>query len=226
MTEVAQIRAAHRSAVTPAVGFGHLIRGRALVGRLLLLAIVVALAAGALWFKTLTRANPDALPPLPGVARVTPHVIRGGQPADFDLLQLRNAYRVRAVVTLRLSAADTEGDIAAGFGLGFLPLPIATDEAPTAAGLATLVAFLRRYATGSAVVYIHDDIGGGRAITTGLMLLMLRGESLGAATSTLLPGEERRLSPHQWTALVSLFQALTEQANPANAYREAVSLRW
>lgn len=227
MTGVAQIRAGGRCGIPAAIGVGHLVRGRALAVRLLVLGVVVGLAAGALGLKAVRRTNPQSLPPLPGVARVTPHLVRGGQPADFELRQLRDAYHVRAVVNLRFAAADAEADIAASFGLDFLRLPLATGEAPTAADLATLVTFVRRYDSGSDVVLVHDDVGGGRAITASLMLLMLRGESLDAATSSLSPEERQRLSTWQWSGLASLHQALTAYGNTtANGYREAVTLRW
>jgi hypothetical protein len=226
VTEVAHLPARRRYAIPAAVGVGNRIRGRSLVIRLLLLGLIATLAAGTLWLKTNSRGDANALPPLPGAARVTPNLVRGGQPADFDLLQLRNAYRVRAVVNLRFGG-DAEGEIAAGFGLDFLSLPVAVDEAPTVADLATLVGFLRRYDSGSAVVYLHDDIGGGRVITTSLMLLLLRGEPLGVAMSTLRPEEQRMLSAHQWSALVTLSQAVAERgAGNDNAYREAAVLRW
>lgn len=226
MTEVVHIRAGRRRAIPAAIGIGHIVRGRALAGRLLLLFVVAGLAAGALGLKVADRANPESLPPLTGAARVTPHVLRAGQPADFELVQLRDAYHVRAVVNLRF-AADAEGDIAASFGLDYLWLPLATGAAPTAADLDSLVSFVRRYDSGSDVVLVHDDVGGGRAITAGLMLLMLRGGSMDAVMSTLSAEERQLLSAQQSSALATLHEALTGQGDlTGNGYREAVTLRW
>jgi hypothetical protein len=225
VTGSVQLRGERGHSIPAAIGFGYVVRGWPFVIRLVVLGIVAALSAGALGIKT---RHPDAnpLPPLPGAAQVTAHIVRGGQPADFDLLRLRNAYHVRAVVNLRLSG-DSERDIAAGFGLDYLSVPVAADGAPTAADLAALVTFVRRYDNGSAVVYVHDDLGGGRAATAGLMLLLLRGQSFGAVMTTLSATDQRRLNSHQWGALVALSQALTEHVDPAvNPYHEAVALRW
>ncbi|SCL24184.1 hypothetical protein GA0070624_2873 [Micromonospora rhizosphaerae] len=202
-----------RPPLPAAVGPGHLVRGRALAARLLVLVTFAVLAGGALGLKAAGRGEREPLPPLPGVARVTPHVLRGGQPDDFQLRLLRDSYHVRAIVNLR-HASGAESDIAASFGLDFLGLPLAVGEAPTTADLATLASFVRRYENGSAVVLVHDDVGGGRAVTTGLMLLMLRGESLDAVTGTLPAADKRHLSAGQWDALRALNQVL---AGPGRA---------
>jgi hypothetical protein len=220
------MRGGRNHAIPAAIGFGYVARGRLLMIRLLVLVVVAGIGAGALSVKVGRHAGANPLPPLPGAAYVTPHLVRGGQPADFEMLRLRNSYHVRAIVNLRLSR-DSERDIAASFGLDFLSLPLAAEAAPTADDLATLVTFVRRYDNGSAVVYLHDDVGGDRAVTAGLMLLLLRGESLGAVMTTLSPAEQRGLGSHQWLALVALSQAMTEHVEPAvNPYHQAVSLKW
>jgi hypothetical protein len=225
-TTVTHLVPPHRPAVPAALGPGRVVRGRALAVRLLVIGLTAALAAAALGLKVVGRGGGDALPPLPGAARVTPHLIRGGQPADYDLLQLRDAYRVRAVVNFRLGG-DAEGDIAAGFGIDYLGLATPAEEAPGVADLTWLVAFVQRHETAGGVVYMHDDVGGGRVISAALMLLMLRGEPLGAALTTLTPAQQRLVTSRQWSAVAALSQALTEHVDPAaNPYAGVVALRW
>jgi hypothetical protein len=223
---VAQNAGQRGGSIPPAIGFGPRLTGRVLTRRVLLLVALLGVAAGALGLKAVSRSNEKQLPPLPGVASITPHLVRGGQPSDFDFLQLRDGHNMRAIVNLRLDG-ETEADVAASFGLDCLSLPVVVGEPPTSADLIQLVPFVRRYSSGDAVVYVHDDDGGGRAITAGLMVLLLMGKSRDEAMSTLTAAEERQLSPNQSRALLALSKALTDPgADPANPYREAAVLRW
>lgn len=226
MTVVSQVKPARFPAFEPAIGRGTLLRGRPLVTRVLLLALVCALGAGTLAVKAASHRNGFSLPALQGAARVAPGVLRGGQPADFDLLQLRNGYRVRAVVNVRL-AGTQEGAVAREFGLDYLALPIPPDAAPSPADLDQLVSFLRSHEQSSDVVYVHDDVGGGRVVSLAAMLLMLRGDPLNSVLATLSADELRHMSAGQWAALYALEAALRDPADPRGAsYRSSRGLRW
>ena len=66
---------------------------------------------------------------------------------------------------------------AASLGQGYLYLPLPQDASPTRAQQQVLARFMRRYTAGGDSVYLHDDVGGGRAVTTAAMLLLLHGQS-------------------------------------------------
>ena len=53
---------------------------------------------------------------------------------------------------------------------------------------------MRRYTAGGDSVYLHDDVGGGRAVTTAAMLLLLRGQSWLAVSAEMTTAELASLS--------------------------------
>jgi protein-tyrosine phosphatase len=224
MNPVTKLDMARRQAIAPAIGPGSLVSGRPFVARLLLLVVALGVCLGTLVTKAAKDAAP--LPALRGTAYVTPHIIRGSQPTDYDLLQLRNGFGVQAVVNLRLSGSQ-EGEVAAGFGLDYLALPLAHGEVLNAQQLATLVAVIRRHQKESGVVYLHDDIGGGRVLTTAAMLLLLRGQPLDTVLSAFSADELKRLSAVQLSALQTLSRALNgDESEPTRAYQPARELQW
>jgi protein-tyrosine phosphatase len=130
------------------------------------------------------------------------------------------------VVNVRL-AGTQEGAVAREFGLDYLALPIPPDAAPSPADLDQLVAFLRSHEQSSDVVYVHDDVGGGRVVSLAAMLLMLRGDPLNSVLATLSADELRHMSAGQWAALYALEAALRDPADPRGAsYRRSRGLRW
>jgi hypothetical protein len=218
--------APRRPTRTPAIGnLGRLPR-RARLGRLAVaLGLAVALLAGR-FFLNVGAGTP--LPPLPGAAQVTPHVLRGGQPDDLDLELLAEQYRVRAVVNLNRPNVE-ERAVTAAQHQAYLEIPIAADAAPTWPQLATIAEFLRRYTGRGQVVYLHDNGGGGSVVATTEMLVLLRGEPLRQVLRSTRR-EQPSLGSQQMLDVFDLAAALTSGPRPAvssrNPYNGAHLVSW
>ena len=188
-------------------------RGR----RILVPVVLIVLLGAALGVRAsgVLRSGPADRPPLPAAAEVAPGLVRGGPPADIDLLHLRDVYGVRAVVDV--DGMDVEERAVTGsLGLRTLELNVAAGRPPTAGELLELVRFLRStVATG--VVYLHDSDGRGPVVIVSAMLQVLRG----VAPATVLDGLRAAGAP-AFTGAESL--ALSEVAGvrdgttPGGAY--------
>jgi hypothetical protein len=67
---------------------------------------------------------------------------------------------------------------------------------------------MRTYTAGGATVYIHDNVGGGRAVVTAAMLLLLRGQAWPAVSAELTKAELGSLCDCQRRAIDRLVLAL------------------
>jgi hypothetical protein len=203
----------------PVLGGGGRLSRRTLIRRgavaltlaLLLIVAKLSISHGVIKVRTL-------LPPSHGVAG---GLLVGGTPSDSDLQQLASQLHVHGV--LNLSAPNVAEQItAASLHLGYLHLPLAKEQSPTWPDLVKMASFLRSYTAGGAAVYVHDDVGGGRATVTAAMLLMLRGQAWPAISAELTSGELGSLCDCQRRAIDRLRSALHRTGPlPGNPYDAA-----
>jgi hypothetical protein len=149
----------------------------------------------------------------PAVQTVAPGLVVGSAPGDADLQDLASDFRVDGVVDLDAPSV-AEQAAAASLGQGYLHLPLPPDASPTRAQLQVLARFMRRYTARGDSVYLHDDVGGGRAVTAAAMLLLLRGQSWPAVTAKLTTAELASLSAGQREAIRRLEAALHKAREP------------
>jgi hypothetical protein len=145
--------------------------------------------------------------PRPAVQAVVPGLFIGGTPGDADLQNLADGYRVDAVVNLDAPSV-AERATTASLHQAYLYLPLSPGTSPTSTQLRTLASFMRRYTARGSWVYLHDDAGGGRAVTTAAMLLLLRGETWSAASAEITTADLESLSDGQRLAVKRLEDAL------------------
>ena len=73
-------------------------------------------------------------------------------------------------------------------------------------------------------MFLHDDVGGGRAVTTAAMLLLLRGQSWPTVSAELTTAELAALSAGQRVAINRLEAALHTVRVPGRKPGAAVRL--
>ncbi len=187
--------------------------GLRLLGLTVLLALALLVrASGVLHPAT---AGPP-LPPLPGAALVEPGVLRGGQPQDLDLANLRDRFRVRAVVDVDGTSVDEQA-VAGGLGLRLLVLHLYGTAAPSADDVLAVLALVRFvHGAGGAggAVYLHDSTGHGPVLVIAAMLRLLRGVPLTTVLRQLSRDEIASLAVEQLLALYEV-QAVVRGAEPA-----------
>jgi hypothetical protein len=132
--------------------------------RFRLVAFLVVAAVALLLVLSRIVVPPAGTPPLPaGGWAIEDTLMVGGQPSDRDLADLRDAFRVSAVVNVRSAAMPVEHRTAESFGLDYrwLPLePRARPRVPAIRRLVSLVEAVRR--RGNALL-VHDATGTERA---------------------------------------------------------------
>jgi hypothetical protein len=158
----------------------------------------------------------------PAVHAVGASLLIGGDPADSDLEALAADFRVDGIVNLDTPSV-AEQVTAASLHQGYLYLPLLRDASPTWAQLRVLARFMRGHTAGGAVVYLHDDVGGGRAVVTAAMLLLLRGQTWPAVSADLTPAEMGSMCDCQQRAIERLRSALhrKDHASAGNPYAAA-----
>jgi hypothetical protein len=192
--------------VQPAIGGGGRLRRKVLVVEAVIALLLVVLLVIAKQYVTAREVGPDPLGALPGGETVAGLDI-GGAPADYQLQALAASYHVDAVANL--AGPDVAEQVtAASLHLAYLTLDVPPDSAPTWAQLQALATFLRAHAKNGDSVYVHDDIGGGRALSTACMLLLLRGTSWAAVQREATATGLKTLSPAQTQAVNQLNSAL------------------
>jgi hypothetical protein len=187
--------------------------------------LVAALIAAKL---LLTAGGNPPVPPLAGAVRVTQNLLRGGQPDDFDLASMAKQYRVRAVVNIS-GPSVAERAVSQALHQGYLESPVAAGAAPSWPQLATIAEFVHRYTAKNQLVYLHDDNGGGRALATTRMLLLLRGQPLQQVVPATR-GYEQSMSSQQVLDVFELAAALISghrvRRTSQNPYADAHLVRW
>jgi hypothetical protein len=149
----------------------------------------------------------------------TDHVVASGLvmgpvPTDTDLQQLQLGLRVDGVINLA-GPSVAESATVASLHQAYLYLPLTSGTAPTWAQLRDLAGFVRRYRERGDWVYMHDDTGGARAVTTAAMLLLLDGQTWAAMSAQLTPAGFGSQDEQQRLALEELNSAL-HPAGPKN----------
>ena len=197
--------------MNPAIGAGGRLPGRVLVRRyvlaltlLLLLGLAKILIAQKV-IGVVTVTPPDRV--------VTPGLLIGTAPTDTNLEELAAGLQVGGVVNLAVPSV-AEQVTAASLHQAYLYLAVPPDAAPTWAQLRYLAGFVRRHTERGAWVYVHDDVGGSRAVTTAAMLLLLRGQTWAAVSAEITPPGLKSLGGHQRLALERLRSAL-HRAGPS-----------
>jgi hypothetical protein len=145
---------------------------------------------------------------------VAPGLVIGPVPTDTDLQQLQLGLRVDGVINLA-GPSVAESATVASLHQAYLFLPLTSGTAPTLAQLGELAGFVRQYRERGAWVYLHDDTGGARAVTTAAMLLLLDGQTWAAMSAQLTPAGLGSLDKRQRLALAELRSAL-HPAGPKN----------
>jgi hypothetical protein len=203
MPEVRPPRSSAR--VRTAVGAGGRLSGWVLTRRYALALVLILLLGLAKILVAQQVVSVATVAPPEHV--VTSGLLIGGTPSDADLVELAADLKVDGVVNL--AGPDVAEQVtAASLHQGYLYLPVAPNTAPTWSQLRELAAFMRRHTAGGSSVYLHDDVGGGRAVTTAEMLLLLNGRGMPAASADMTAAERGSMCDCQRLALKRLSSAL------------------
>ena len=192
--------------------------------------VVVILAILLLATKHVVAAREVGLDPLaalPGGKTIVAGMDIGGVPDDDDLEALSTSYKVDGLINLTGPSVE-EQVTASSLHLGYLNLVLAEGTAPTLAQLRTLTSFMSSHAAGGNYVYLHDDDGGDRSVTTATMLLLLKGMSWPAVQQAVSVAELSTLDSGQSAAVSQLRSALSAQGKPVhgNPYSGAKVVSW
>jgi hypothetical protein len=141
---------------------------------------------------------------------VTPGLMIGAAPTDTELQELAADLGVDGVINLGAPSV-AEQATATSLHQAYLYLAVPQGDAPTKAQLRLLAGFVRRCTERGGWVYLHDDVDGGRAVTTAAMLLLVRGQPWAAVSAQLTPAALGSLSDDQRLALNQLRSALTRR---------------
>jgi hypothetical protein len=189
----------------PAVGADGRLSRRILLwrGAVALTLILLLVLAKLLVSQGIIKVNSTR----PAGHAVVAGLLIGNAPSDSDLANLAADFRVGGIVNLDVPSV-AEQVTAASLRQGYLYLPLPPNASPTWAQLRVLVSFLRVHTAGGASVYVHDDVGGGRAVITAAMLLLLRGQTWSAVSAEITPAEFGSLCTCQRLALRQLRSVL------------------
>ena len=208
--------------VQPTIGGGGRLPGKVLAWQGVVALVLILLLGVAKHVVAARESGPDQLSALPGGRTVTVGLDIGGAPTDYDLQALAASYQVDGVVNLS-GPNVAEQVTTTSLNLGYLRSALASDAAPTLTQLHMLASFMQRYSQGSGSVYLHDDVGGGRAVATVGMLLLLRGETWPKVQQAMTTVELQSLSIGQSRAIKQLISALhsNDQPRRGNPYSGA-----
>lgn len=208
--------------VRPAIGGGGRLPRTVLLRRGGIALVLILLLGLAKYVVASREVAPDSLSALPAGRSVTVGLDIGGTPTDSELQALADSYGVDGVVNLGAPSV-AEQATAGSLQQGYLVLPLAEGTAPTWVQLHTLAAFMRSHTKTGGSVYMHNNVGGGRAVVNADMLLLLRGEGWAAVSHGMTSGERRSLSTGQLRAINQLISALrpSHELSPPNPYADA-----
>jgi hypothetical protein len=190
--------------VNPAIGAGGRLPGRVLVRRYAF-ALALILLLGLAKILIAQRAS-HVVRVTPPDRIVTSGLLIGAAPTDTDLEEL--AADLQVVVVVNVAAPSVAEQVtAASLHQAYLYLAVPPGGVPTWAQLRYLAGFMRRQAERGAWVYVHDDVGGARAVTTAAMLLLLRGQTWAAVSAEITRPGLQSLDEQQRLALERLRSA-------------------
>ena len=172
-----------------------------------------------------TSGNPLAA--LPGGNQVAAGLDVGGVPTDESLTGLAGSYDVHGVINVSAPSVG-EQVTCAYLHLSYMHLTVISSAAPTLAQLRTLATFMRSNTSNGDYVYLHDDGGGGTAVSTASMLLIMKGEPWQTVQKDLTSGELASLTSRQNQSIAQLTAALAAQGHflPGNPYAGARTYPW
>jgi hypothetical protein len=209
----------------PAIGASGKLPRRTIVGRsavglaLLVLLGVAKVLVSHLVVTPVTMSPPDYV--------IAAGLDIGAAPDDAGQQELAADFRVVALINLG-SPNVVEQATAASLHQRYLYLPVAPGASPSLAQLRVMAGFMRANTAHGGSVFVHDDIGGGRAVATAAMLLLLRGETWPTVTAQLTKADLQTLNAGQLVAINQLSSALSEPGSrsPANPFAAARIDRW
>jgi len=209
----------------PAIGASGKLPRRAVVGRgavglaLLVLLGAAKLAVSHLVVTPVTMSPPDYV--------IAAGLDIGAAPDDAGLQEMATYFRVVALVNLA-SPDVVEQATAASLHQNYLYLPVPPGASPSLAQLRIMAGFMRASTAHGGTVFVYDDIGGGRAVATAAMLLLLRGETWPKVTAQLTKADLQTLNAGELVAINQLSSALREPGSrsAANPYAAARIDRW
>ncbi len=209
----------------PAIGASGKLPRRTIIARsavglaLLLLLGAAKLMVSHLVVTPVTMSPPDYV--------ITAGLDIGAAPDDADMQEMATSFRVVALINLA-SPNVVEQATAASLHQDYLYLPVPPGAAPSLAQLRIMATFMRTNTARGGSVFVHDDIGGGRAVATAAMLLLLRGETWPNVTAQLTKADLQALNASQLVAINQLSSALRGPGSrsPANPYAAARIDRW
>ncbi|HTV12904.1 MAG TPA: hypothetical protein VME20_13700 [Acidimicrobiales bacterium] len=212
------------TASLPGLGGGTWLPRASVLRRLAVVPLVVVLLLLAKVVVGHLEQN-DSLANLPHASRMAPNLFVGGPPTDAGSLVLANNLDVDGVIDV--TGASIAVEASSGFlHQGFLLESVDPGRAPTVAQLRAMVAFVSRYALKDKNVYLYDDTGGGRALVTSAMLVVLRAPSSQGAHGALSQRQWHQLSATQRKAFDQVQAAVTGEAKLAGPYAPLRSVRW
>jgi len=209
----------------PAIGTSGKLPRRTLIGRsavavaLLVLLGVAKILVSHLVVTPVTMSPPDYV--------IAAGLDVGAAPDDAGLQEMATYFRVVGLINLA-SPNVAEQATAASLHQNYLYLPVAPGAAPSLAQLRVMASFMRTNTAHGGSVFVYDDIGGGRAVATAAMLLLLRGETWPKVTAQLTTADLQALSAGQLVSINQLSSALRRPGSrsPANPYAAARIDRW
>jgi len=215
---------------TPAIGGrGWLPRHTRIIRVIVVLAAVIVLLGAKILLASVSGRTTSS-PRHPGLAIVSPGLLSGSKPSDVDLHSMAERWNVRAVANVGQPSIE-ERAVTAGLQQGYLESPLAARQAPTWPQLENLGRFLQLQ-RGGGIAYIHDDgeAGGGRAVVTAQMLLLLSGTSLPEVLRKMTAEDYRSLSNEQLIRVRDLATALEypdgAPRDSSNVFSEAHRIEW
>ena len=213
--------------VRPAIGGGGRLPRKALIWQGVIALALVLLLGVAKHLVAAGEVGSDPLSELAGGQVAAAGLDFGGAPQDFELEALAASYRVDGVVRLQAPSV-AEQATAASLHVGYLLLTVPPGAAPTWPQLETLASFMRAHAGHGDFVYLHDDVGGGRAVATVCMLLLLRGSTWAAVQQEMTAPALSTLSERQEQAVKQLISALQSHGRhlAGNPYAKARTDPW
>jgi protein-tyrosine phosphatase len=167
-------------------------------------------------FQTVTGRFPSESPRVFNVHTVVPGLlIRGGQPDEQGLRELRDRFGVRTVVNFNDVTNDSEAKTAAKVGLDYLRLrdnPF-KEEGDHALHLAFLKTVRDAHNNGTGPVYVHCKTGSDRV---GLAVAIYRVVECGWDAPTAL-GELRRHQPYWMAVFFNRYPTILRDAEARRA---------
>ena len=183
----------------PALGPGTWVTRPSMLRRLAVVALVLLALLGAKIVVGALEQN-NSLGLLTNAKQLTPWLLVGAAPTDAGTQALASNLNVDGVVDLTGASMAVRAS-AAFLHMGFIRESLNPGEAPTAAQLQDLVAFVSRFTAGGKAVYLYDDTGGGRALVTADMLWLMKGGTWQEVRSQMSRADWRQLSSRQVGAL-------------------------